>query len=156
MCVGAAEGESLMKGTVAKHSNIMESIRDLQHKIHSEIQRLQVKGQEERTEAEEWRGCSDNKGEEKERRENTSDWVRVVQHLALPPSCDQVIQQHGVLQVQPKESGHTPELTREHDGKEMPINWQKAANRKALSEWRSHGEDEEGKALDRRCVKASV
>ena len=61
-----------------------------------------------------------------------------------------------MLQVQPKESGHTPELTREHDGNEVPINWQKAANRKALSRGQSQGEDEEGEAPDRRCLKASV
>lgn len=64
--------------------------------------------------------------------------------------------QHGFLQAQPKESSHTPELTREHDGKEVPIDWQKAANQKSLLKGQNDGEDVEGKTPDLSCFKALV
>jgi len=58
--------------------------------------------------------------------------------------------------VQLKESGHTPELTREHDGKEVPINRQKAGNMKPLLEGGIAVEDIEWKTPDLRCLKESV
>lgn len=80
-----------METTVGKHSDIKASIRDLQLKIHSERQRLQVKGQVERIEVEKWREWSEKEGQiaEKERKKkveqtdnlfvkNVSDWLRVV------------------------------------------------------------------------------
>ena len=99
MCVGAVEGKQVMERTVGKHSDIMESIRDLQQKIHSKRQRLQVKGQEERIEVEKRREWSKKEGEmaeEKERKqeaeqtdnrhvEDMSDWVRVVSALSSAP-----------------------------------------------------------------------
>lgn len=54
------------------------------------------------------------------------------------------------LQYELKETGHTPELTTEHDGKEVPVKRQTAANRKPpLQKSRSLESDRQ---MDRRTV----
>ncbi|KAM6955110.1 uncharacterized protein PEZ65_000046 [Lycodopsis pacificus] len=102
---GVEEGRRYTERTVGKHVEMLEAIRELSHGLME----LETKLKPENLEEEE-KKKENRRVKKKEQTDN---------HCSLEADMYEL-----------KETGHTPELTAEHDGKEVPVKRQSAANRK--------------------------
>ncbi|XP_068457611.1 coiled-coil domain-containing protein 141 isoform X2 [Clinocottus analis] len=112
---GVEEGRRYTEKTVSKHSDMMEAIRKLSDglmELEKKLKSLSQQNEEEEIheEEEKERKMKENRKMKKEQNDNR---------------CSQEADMYEL-----KETGHTPELTAEHDGKEPPVKRQSAANRK--------------------------
>ncbi|KAM6978464.1 uncharacterized protein ccdc141 [Tautogolabrus adspersus] len=128
---GAEDGQRYIEKTVSKHSEMVASIRELsdgllelEAKLKKENLRQQQKeAEKEKKEEDERReDVTEEKDEEKEKKGNGK--------LKKKEQKDNRSTQETAEMYELKETGHTPELTAEHDGKEVPLKRQTAANRK--------------------------
>ncbi|CAJ1078531.1 uncharacterized protein ccdc141 [Xyrichtys novacula] len=128
---GAEEGQRYIERTVSKHSEMVESIRELsdglmQLEAKLKMEKLGQQQEEEKKERETERRREDEmeekekKGNRKWKKKETTDQSRITQETTE--------------MYELKETGHTPELTAEHDGKDVPVKRQTAANRRPPSQ----------------------
>nr|XP_046259696.1 uncharacterized protein ccdc141 [Scatophagus argus] len=133
---GAEEGRRYIEKTVSKHSEMVESIKqlsdglmELEAKLKLESLRKQQsdgeKDMKEEGEAERRReNVNEQKDKEKEKKPKAN------RKMTEDEQTDNRSAQEAADVYELKETGHTPELTAEHDGKEVPVKRQAAANRK--------------------------
>ncbi|XP_031694983.1 uncharacterized protein LOC116377482 [Anarrhichthys ocellatus] len=108
---GVEEGRRYTEKTVSKHSEMVEAIRELSHGLMELETKLKLENLEEEDEEEE-KKMKENR-QMKKKKEQTDN------RCSLEADMYEL-----------KETGHTPELTAEHDGKEVPVKRQSATNRK--------------------------
>ncbi|KAI3355750.1 hypothetical protein L3Q82_004199 [Scortum barcoo] len=124
---GVDEGQRYIEKTVSKHSEVVESIRELsdglmklEAKLKLESLKQQQSGREkEIKEEEKIKRRTENETEEKKLKENRK--------MKKKEKKDNRSTQEAADMYELKETGHTPA---EHDGKEVPMKRQTAANRK--------------------------
>ncbi|XP_074551406.1 uncharacterized protein ccdc141 [Halichoeres trimaculatus] len=130
---GVEEGQRYIEKTVSKHSEMVESIRELsdglmelEAKLKMEnLKQQQNKEKKENNEEGKMERRKENEVEDKdEEKEKGNRKSRKKQQR------DNRSSQETAEMYELKETGHTPELTAEHDGKEVPVKRQTAANRK--------------------------
>ncbi|XP_028289629.1 uncharacterized protein ccdc141 isoform X2 [Parambassis ranga] len=132
---GVEEGRRCIERTVGKHSEMVESIKELSDSLMELEAKLKLESLKENKEEEEVEEVDKTETEEedkvmKEQKDNRSS------HEAADMS-------------ELKETGHTPELTTEHDGKEVSVKRQTAANRKPPLQ-RSQSQEADRAAVSRR------
>ncbi|XP_075968316.1 coiled-coil domain-containing protein 141 [Anarhichas minor] len=110
---GVEEGRRYTEKTVSKHSEMVEAIRELSHGLMELETKLKLENLEEEEEEEEKEKKMKENRQMKKKKEQTDN------RCSLEADMYEL-----------KETGHTPELTAEHDGKEVPVKRQSAANRK--------------------------
>ncbi|XP_040912581.1 uncharacterized protein LOC121194074 isoform X2 [Toxotes jaculatrix] len=128
---GVEEGRRYIEKTVSKHAEMVESIRELndglmelEAKLKLESLKQQLNdGEKETGEDGERRRRRENETEERgeEKEQKVKENRKKKKKCGTPEAVD-------VYEL--KETGHTPELTAEHDGKQVPVKRQTAANRK--------------------------
>uniref|UniRef100_UPI0037E93A2C uncharacterized protein ccdc141 n=1 Tax=Semicossyphus pulcher TaxID=241346 RepID=UPI0037E93A2C len=129
---GVEEGQRYIEKTVSKHSEMVQSIRELsdglmelEAKLKMEnLKRQQNEGEKEKREETERR--RENETEEKDKEKEKKGHRK----FKKKEQTDNRATQEKAEMYELKETGHTPELTAEHDGKEVPVKRQTAANRK--------------------------
>ncbi|XP_034417600.1 coiled-coil domain-containing protein 141 [Cyclopterus lumpus] len=114
---GVEEGRRYTEKTISKHADMMEAIRELSDGLMELENKLKLESLNQQNEEEEIQ-----EGEEKERKMKEN---RKMKKEQTGNRCSQEADMYEL-----KETGHTPELTTEHDGKEVPVKRQSAANRK--------------------------
>ncbi|XP_060910079.1 trichohyalin [Labrus mixtus] len=128
---GAEEGQRYIEKTVSKHSEMVASIRELSDgllELEAKLKKENKQQEEEEAEKE--------KKEEDERRDSMTEEKDVEKEkkgnrkLKKKEQRNNRSTQEMAEMYELKETGHTPELTAEHDGKEVPLKRQTAANRK--------------------------
>uniref|UniRef100_A0A8P4KA54 Coiled-coil domain containing 141 n=1 Tax=Dicentrarchus labrax TaxID=13489 RepID=A0A8P4KA54_DICLA len=133
---GVEEGQRYIEKTVSKHSEMVESIRELsdglmklEAKLKLEnLKKQQNDGEKEVKEEEETERGRENETEEKDK--DNEKKLKENRKLKKKEQTDNRSSQEAADMYELKETGHTPELTAEHDGKEVPVKRQTAANRK--------------------------
>ncbi|XP_047198504.1 uncharacterized protein LOC118120004 [Hippoglossus stenolepis] len=142
---GVEEGRRYIERTLSKHSEMVASIRELSDglmELEAKLKLKQLKPEKQQQN----NGEKEIKEEEKERtrqnetqEEETEKQSRENRNIKTKEQVDNCrsqeaadVNSESVLfsQCELKETGHTPELTSEHDGKEVPVKKQTAANRK--------------------------
>ncbi|CAB1424079.1 unnamed protein product [Pleuronectes platessa] len=130
---GVEEGRLYIERTLSKHSTMVASIRELSDglmeleatlKLKPEKQQQNNGEKEIKEEEKEWMRQNEKQEEatEKKTRENRK--------IEVKEQADNYRSQEAADGWELKETGHTPDLTGEHDGKEVPVKRQTAANRK--------------------------
>ncbi|KAF3843811.1 hypothetical protein F7725_002660 [Dissostichus mawsoni] len=112
---GVEEGRRYIEKTVSKHSEMVESIRALSDgllALEAKLRMESLKNQQDDGQKEEEEEEDKEKDEDEEKKRNNR-------------RSQEASDMHEL-----KETGHTPELTAEHDGKEVPVKRQIAAKRK--------------------------
>ncbi|KAM9346895.1 uncharacterized protein ccdc141 [Symphorus nematophorus] len=133
---GVEEGQRYIEKTVSKHSEMVESIRELsdglmelEAKLKLEnLKKEQKDGEKVITEDGEMERRRESETEEKD--EENEKKLKENRKLKKKEQTDNRSTQEVADMYELKETGHTPELTGEHDGKEVPVKRQTAANRK--------------------------
>ncbi|XP_067458887.1 coiled-coil domain-containing protein 141 isoform X2 [Thunnus thynnus] len=131
---GVEEGRRYIEKTVRKHSEMVESIRELSDgllELEAKLKLENLKQQqnvEEKEIKEETQRRSENETEEKD--EEKEKELKEDRKMKKKEQKDNRSTQEAADMYELKETGHTPELTTEHDGKEVPVKRQTATNRK--------------------------
>ncbi|CAK6974038.1 coiled-coil domain-containing protein 141 [Scomber scombrus] len=148
---GVEEGRRFMEKTVRKHSDMVESIRELSDglmELEAKLKLESLKRQQdvEEKEIKEETLCRQNEtkenDEEKELKENRK--------VKKKEQKDNRSTQEAADMYELKETGHTPELPAEHDGKEVLMKRKTAANKKPLLK-KSHSQEAD-RQMDRHTV----
>uniref|UniRef100_A0A3Q3BGX8 Coiled-coil domain containing 141 n=1 Tax=Kryptolebias marmoratus TaxID=37003 RepID=A0A3Q3BGX8_KRYMA len=117
---GVEEGQRYIEKMVSKHSEMVESIRQLSHKLMKLEAKLKLQSLKQQQNDEE-KEVKEDEDEERSREEEKKEKRKKIQkELKDNRSSQEAADMHEL-----KETGHTPELTAKHDGKESS-----AANRK--------------------------
>ncbi|XP_035532529.1 uncharacterized protein ccdc141 [Morone saxatilis] len=133
---GVEEGQRYIEKTVSKHSEMVESIRELSDgllKLEAKLKMENLKKQQNDREKEVKEEEETERGRENETEEKDKDNEKKLKEnrkLKKKEQTDNRSSQEAADMYELKETGHTPELTAEHDGKEVPVKRQTAANRK--------------------------
>ncbi|XP_062258140.1 trichohyalin isoform X2 [Platichthys flesus] len=133
---GVEEGRLYIERTLSKHSTMVASIRKLSDglmELEATLKLKQLKPEKQQQK----NGEKEIKEEEKEwTRQNekqeqaTEKKTRENRKIEMKEQADNYRSQEAADGCELKETGHTPDLTGEHDGKEVPVKRQTAANRK--------------------------
>ncbi|XP_042350000.1 uncharacterized protein LOC121948667 [Plectropomus leopardus] len=119
---GAEEGRRYIEKTVSKHSEMVKSIRALSDGLKELEAKLKVESPKQKQDDREKEVKEEKDAEkEKESKENRRMKKKETDNRRTQEASDM---------YELKETGHTPELTAEHDGKEALVKRQTAANRK--------------------------
>ncbi|KAG7233599.1 hypothetical protein INR49_006814 [Caranx melampygus] len=131
---GAEEGRRYIERTVSKHSEMVASIRELSDglmeleaklKLESLKQQQNDGGKEKgKEEMDQRESETEEKDEEKEKK------LKENRQKKKKERMDNRRSQEAADMCELKETGHTPELTAEHDGKEVPVKRQAVVNGK--------------------------
>nr|XP_033933434.1 probable GPI-anchored adhesin-like protein PGA55 [Pseudochaenichthys georgianus] len=125
---GVEEGRRYTEKTVSKHSEMVESIRALSDGLLALEARLRMeslKNQQDDGQKEEEEDKDEDEETKKEKSLKGNRRKRKKKEQTDNRRSQEASDMHEL-----KETGHTPELTAEHDGKEVPVKRQIAANRK--------------------------
>ncbi|XP_032364328.1 uncharacterized protein ccdc141 [Etheostoma spectabile] len=135
---GAEEGRRYVEKTVSKHSAMVESIRELSNDLMELQVKLKLESLKPQHDDREKETKKEKETEEKERDEAKEKLKenRKMKKEQTDNRCTLEAADMNEL----KETGHTPELTAEHDGKKVPVKRQTAANRKPPLQ-KSHSQD---------------
>ncbi|XP_071328802.1 coiled-coil domain-containing protein 141 isoform X2 [Trachinotus anak] len=133
---GAEEGRRYIEKTVSKHSEMVESIRGLSDglmKLEAKLKLESLKqkqndGEKDIKEEGEMEQRRESETEEKD--EEKENKLKENRKRKKKQQTDNRSTQEATDMYELKETGHTPELTAEHDGKEVPAKRQTAASRK--------------------------
>ncbi|XP_058509205.1 golgin subfamily B member 1-like [Solea solea] len=126
---GVEEGRRFTEKTVSKHSEMMASIKELsddlmQLEVKLKLQKDAEKEVKEETQEKEVKEETQEKDGEKENK------MKENRKKKKEEEVENISSQEAVDMQELKETGHTPELTTEHDGREVPVKRETAANRK--------------------------
>ncbi|XP_068592421.1 coiled-coil domain-containing protein 141 isoform X2 [Cebidichthys violaceus] len=110
---GVEEGRRYTEKTVSKHADMVEAIRQLSDGLMELENKLKMENLKQEEEEEEEKEKKMKENRQKKKTKETDN------RCSLEADMYEL-----------KETGHTPELTAEHDGKEVPVKRQNAANRK--------------------------
>ncbi|KAF3843808.1 hypothetical protein F7725_002657 [Dissostichus mawsoni] len=131
---GVEEGRRYIEKTVSKHSEMVESIRALSDgllALEAKLRMESLKNQQDDGQKEEEEEEDKEKDEdEEEKKEKSLKGNRKKKKKKKKEQTDNRRSQEASDMHELKETGHTPELTAEHDGKEVPVKRQIAAKRK--------------------------
>ncbi|XP_075994665.1 LOW QUALITY PROTEIN: uncharacterized protein ccdc141 [Genypterus blacodes] len=151
MLHGVEEGRSYIQQTLQKHSEMIESIRELSHTLKLDALTQDMvkdtvkdkrtgRSQERETEDRLKDGDEEEKTDDgrKDEHEEEETGDRLKDKKETPEETrrkkkeqrDNRKSQEAFDMCELKETGHTPELTTEHDGREVAVKRQSAANRK--------------------------
>ncbi|XP_070832697.1 centromere-associated protein E-like [Chaetodon trifascialis] len=143
---GVEEGQRYIEKTVSKHSEMVESIRQLSDglmELEAKLKLEKLKKQQndgKKDKEEEGKRRKDSETEEKDKDKEKK--LKEKRKLKKKEQTDNRSSQEAADMHELKETGHTPELTTEHDGKEVPVKRPTAANRKPpLQKSRSQDSD---------------
>ncbi|XP_076603855.1 uncharacterized protein LOC143330952 isoform X2 [Chaetodon auriga] len=145
---GVEEGQRYIEKTVSKHSEMVESIRELSDGLMEletklKLEKLKKQQNDGKKDKEEGGGTKRRKDSETEEKdEDKEKKLEENRKLKKKEQTDNRSSQEAADMHELKETGHTPELTAEHDGKEVPVKRPTAANKKPpLQKSRSQDSD---------------
>ncbi|XP_038575928.1 titin homolog isoform X2 [Micropterus salmoides] len=130
---GVEEGRRYIEKTVSKHSEMVESIRQLSDglmQLEAKLKLESLKQQQSDGEKEIKDETERRREEEEEEKDEEKEKQKENRKMKEEEESDNRSSQEAADMYELKETGHTPELTAEHDGKEVPMKRQTAASRK--------------------------
>ncbi|XP_041663032.1 uncharacterized protein ccdc141 [Cheilinus undulatus] len=127
---GVEEGQRYIEKTVSKHSEMVKSIRELSDgllELEAKLKKENLKQQQQKEREKEMKEEEERRKSETEEKDEGKKGNRKWKNKE---QTDNRSTQERTEMYELKETGHTPELTKEHDGKEVPVKRQTAANKK--------------------------